>query len=957
MKARSQLPAIPSIDRRFLGWDRPLLVSAAEHLVDHYQVGDVVDMRDAAIAAPTRRGQRRLKERLLVECERREARLVPPEMLGIGDLPELYYRARLTPASPLARRRTWAAALRGLPVADLERIVGEPPAPNDERGWDALGGAIAQLQLQVGAGGYRFEEVAEVCRSTVELLADDSDRWDILARVQIDFERRLEALGFSDPALERLTALLGELRDPGRDLWLLGVAELPGIAAAFVRAAPRRVFALIHAPSEEAESFDDLGRIDPHAWAGRTIPLQDVQLRIAPDPAGQAATVLDALGDLGEIAPDEVVVGMPDDSLRSYVEERLHDAGVSTHFAAGTGMEQSPAYRLLEAVAAYLEGGAWHDFAALLRHPDIERRLGPRPIEDADDYFGRRLPQRIATHGRTAAAIRADGGWGEGLEQLLRPLRGERALAEWPLPITDLLVAVYGGRRLDPDRPEDDAAIRVLRQIREAAASIRGLPPELSCHCSAPLAIRSILDEIRSNAVADDPEISTVDLLGWLELPLDDSPHVIITGANEPALPESVNAHPFLPDALRRRLGISDNAHRYARDLFHLTGLLASRRTVRIIAGRVDGEGNPLRPSRLLLTPRGEALARRVREFAADGKVDEGRPSPLEARARTSSAFRLPPHPVLHFEPPERIRVTDFRRYLDDPYRVVLERIIGSVPADDSARELDPLGFGHLAHEVLANFSRGATGSSADPDLVRKSLDKLLDAEAARRFGDHAYPSVYLQIEQLRGRLHRFAAWQAEWVEAGWRTVIVEGTPVEVKEDARTLETPFEVDGVEIIIAGRIDRVDHHAGQDRWAILDYKTSDEHKSPEVVHRTKRDRRWVDLQLPLYRCLVPGLRKVDGSRLIPEGIDPELGFILLSRDLGASCCEIADWGPDDLEEANEVARNIVRELRGGEVAFNGTLPGYPDDPMAALLGARQLAAAQAEDIAEGAAEEDG
>src|SRR5690606_11620935 len=114
-------------------------------------------------------------------------------------------------------------------------------------------------------------------------------------------------------------------------------------------------------------------------------------------------------------------------------------------------------------------------------------------------------------------------------------------------------------RPLDPDRPDDRRTIQVLQEVRDAALALRNLPAELGCRCTAALAIRSILDELGTKAIAEDIELSAIDLLGWLELPLDDAPHVIVTGANEPALPESLNAHRFLPDSLRRRLGLADN--------------------------------------------------------------------------------------------------------------------------------------------------------------------------------------------------------------------------------------------------------------------------------------------------------------------------------------------------------------------------------------------------------------
>src|SRR5690606_26240689 len=112
-----------------------------------------------------------------------------------------------------------------------------------------------------------------------------------------------------------------------------------------------------------------------------------------------------------------------------------------------------------------------------------------------------------------------------------------------------------------------------------------------------------------------------VELLGWLELRLDDAPVAVITGFNEPFLPESVNAHPFLPNSLRERLGLVGNSRRFARDAYELTALVHSRERLRVIAGRRSATGDPLRPSRLAFAVEGETLARRVEQFYAPGEA------------------------------------------------------------------------------------------------------------------------------------------------------------------------------------------------------------------------------------------------------------------------------------------------------------------------------------------------
>ena len=104
----------------------------------------------------------------------------------------------------------------------------------------------------------------------------------------------------------------------------------------------------------------------------------------------------------------------------------------------------------------------------------------------------------------------------------------------------------------------------------------------------------NLLAEAEGAAIPPDPDRAAIELLGWLELHLDDAPVAIVTGFNEPYLPKTVNADAFLPNRLRSALGLEDNAARYARDAYQLTAILHSRDQVRLIAGRRNQHVEPV---------------------------------------------------------------------------------------------------------------------------------------------------------------------------------------------------------------------------------------------------------------------------------------------------------------------------------------------------------------------------
>jgi ATP-dependent helicase/nuclease subunit B len=235
---------------------------------------------------------------------------------------------------------------------------------------------------------------------------------------------------------------------------------------------------------------------------------------------------------------------------------------------------------------------------------------------------------------------------------------------------------------------------------------------------------------------------------------------------------------------------------------------------------------------------------------------------------------------------------------------------------------------------VLEGFADGEMATSEDAEAIQGELARLLDDEARLRFGAQPLPAVRLQIEQLRARFGGFARWQAGWVAQGWRIERAEAVPA---GDG----VAFDVDGVPILLRGKIDRVDRNDRTGEWCVLDYKTSEGGVGPDEAHRRGRAgaKVWVDLQLPLYRRLVPALQASDGGSLVPGEAQESVrvGYVLLSRDAEATGEAFAEWTVEELTEAEEVARGVVRFLRKNHFVFQrDDWKVRAEDPLAAVVG---------------------
>ena len=167
---------------------------------------------------------------------------------------------------------------------------------------------------------------------------------------------------------------------------------------------------------------------------------------------------------------------------------------------------------------------------------------------------------------------------------------------------------------------------------------------------------------------------AAIELLGWLELPLDDAPALIVTGFNEGCVPVAQQDALFVPEALRRHLGLPDQSQRYARDAYNLAMLAASRTHLTLIAGRRTPAQEVLLPSRLLFTCEETPLLSRTLAAFAPQRCSPRPPALLRILQPGQVQARFPmPRPGPLGEPVVSMRVTAFRDYLACPYRYYLQ--------------------------------------------------------------------------------------------------------------------------------------------------------------------------------------------------------------------------------------------------------------------------------------------
>jgi ATP-dependent helicase/nuclease subunit B len=861
------------------------------------------DLSSTVVALPGSRAGRLLVERL---GQVQPSDWQPPTIVTTGQLTDEFLHLDSPSAARLVRTLSWEQALRKLSDSELGALVSRPPEVHESAAWRRLASEVRGVFATLSAEGLDFATVSEKAMGSRS--RGEQRRWEALCKAQALAEDYLAKAELCDPHRGRLAALKrGDLIDPERPVVLVGVVDAIGLVRQLVRAlgqAEGSVHALVFAPEECSDAFDDMGCLEPDAWLERlwTPPLES--WRVALGPEDQSKQVVHSIGRWkGKYSAEQITVGVADREVAPFLERAFQEQDVFARDAEGTGLGSTSPARLLSGIASFLGRGRFADLAGLVRHPDLETYLcagldleGSAPGELFDEYHNDHLPGPQprpwlrAPDGHKVRHSELSQQLGEAVQEWLVPLGGSpRSLSEWAGPVRDVLGAVYGEREFDLSHPGERLLQAGLKGLAKGLEHISELPDSANPEVGAAEALEILLGEIAAERVpprAAAAGEAAVELLGWLELAMDEAPALVLTGFNEGFMPEAVQGDGWLPDGLRQELGLPDDRGRLARDLYTLEWLMNSREEFVLISGRRTLDGDPLRPSRLAFHGSPQQALEGVRHFLSkeEGEVSDA-VTPL-GRAK----LKTPPL----LTPPSFWSASAFSEYLGSPYVFCLRRLAGLRTLDDRDQEMGPMLFGIIGHEVLNQFGQSDLITSTDPKAIAGFLNEALISECSKRFGRAPLPAVQLQSRQLAYRLDLFARRQAARTADGWHIEKVEWAPSE--------PVSLDVDGEAAALVGRIDRIDQHE-DGRWAILDYKFGEKAKYPKTEHL--RWGEWVNVQLPLYALLA---REVIGEA------HPELGYFNLAATDSDSGVQLAkEFDGATLDAALDTARQVVREVR--------------------------------------------
>jgi ATP-dependent helicase/nuclease subunit B len=926
-KHRAEMsPSSSKAKDRFVDWRRLPLSATAEILQEEFAAAGRLDMNEVVLVLPTTRAGHRLMEILVDRTGSRGIRFRPPLITTIGSVPELLYSASKPLASRIQQQLAWTAAFSRVSPAKMEHLMRFAPERDDYSGWQGLANLVARWHRELAANDLDFSDLAEAIVDSGN--SRELARWKGFAEVQRHYLDVLHEAGLWDQQTARHVAISrGDCRTD-KHIILVGLVDLDVVFRKMVEQIRGRVSVISFGDPEHRDWFDDLGCLRVEPWQHVVLPIRDEELLVAQGTTDMFRMVNRELRKLdGQYAREEISIVLGDVSEMPGLISSLNEAGVTAHDVGGTALGRTRPFILAEQLVHWLSSGTFASLATLARHPDMYDWLVQECgnddwLTELDLYQNNRLPfffDASLSHLRFEDTDRDGERLYQNLEKAVRALTdlvaplagiapagesspdteddGLRPVTQWAEPWRHVILTIFSRAIMDSERNADRRTLVACRALLDGLNELRKCQDLLREPVPAATAIQWVLDRGNSEFVVDPLEPEAMELGGWLDAPWEESKVTLVMKVNEGFVPSPDTSAMFIPDSIRQKLGLDDNRRRYARDAWSIGMVLHSREVKRLMVLRANDDGDPLLPGRLLFTGTAQALAgRTLRLFGPGETLPRMKKSAMSGRPVKQQL--VIPQPFPDHQSINSMRVTDFKVYLQCPYRYYLSRVLRLEPLADDAEELDAAQFGSLLHHIVENFGRSDARNSADAAEIEEWTVKYLDRVSLARYGREPVPAVTVQIAQARLRLQAFAAWQAEHRASGYQIFEVEREKTSCKID---------LDGVPFELRGQIDRIDIDHDRRVIGVYDYKTGEKADSPRNYHQDKQGN-WLDLQLPLYEFIL-------GVFDLPKNYQVEFGLICLARETGRTTLQLADWTRDELDAAHEAAREVMRKVRQG------------------------------------------
>ena len=889
----------------------PCLSRAADLIIENHCQSKNYDFSNVTIILPGSRAGRRLLEILCEKLANKNSLFSPPNFLTPGKFCELFisFSDSEKIASDVEEIFAWILALKN--EKNAVEVLLNNPAPENFN-YLSLALNVRQIYNELAGDLISFDDVAKAMSENER----ECERWLALDEIHKSYFKCLEMAGVTDKALAITKTFQAGNQIKFFDyIYVIGVVDIFERFRLALNSLADKIIIISHG---ENEWFNPDGELKQDVDFENMDELIS-KIKFCGNHSEQAAeTVTFFRGLEGKYSSRDIIISAPDDDVRRPLKQFLDEVKIPNHDSIGTVFAQTEIGILLKSITDYINDKNVKTFLNLICHPVIEKFICPDKnkfsilIKNVQEFASEHVleltdSEKFDEKPQLKKVI-------ENIDCLIMSLCEVDNIKGCVNKINGILAELYNvGHASSVSHICPSFHIDAIKKWCELADRIISSNVELNESIDSAKTIKLMCQLLAVEKLVPESETETVDIIGWLELPLDDAPVVVLTGMNEGIVPESKLSHVFLPNSLRNKLGIQDNSRRLNRDRYYLRSIIQSAEKVLVTMGKYSSKQDPLLPSRLLLDVSGKNQAKIIEKFYNVFNVGHALDRRMPGSSVSTTAQPKPPNSEQYNIVPDRhagsvsnslpddenifldskvkkLGVTRFKDFLECPYRFYL-KYKKIIPCKDLTKEMPAWQFGNVVHKVLEKFGKINEAKTDNQNVIRSILKKLLDEVIVEEFGNDPHVAVLIQKDSIIKRLNVFADVQAKRFENNWLI--------------RETEQMLEIELGEFKITGKVDRIDEKYSQK--SIIDYKTSSTIKDVYLAHYNKKEEKWKDLQLPLYAYW--GKKQNNGKI-------PETAYFIIQKDTKKINVLEYQWNENEISDAINTAMEIFKKINSNE-----------------------------------------
>lgn len=833
---------------------RQVIKDLAYELFLKHKAGRLLDLSDYTMLLPGKRAGRRLMEILSEICAEEKTLFLPPktetDISFMRSLCREFVGNKMV--SPFETADIWRKVLKGNSslLPDIITTIEEGESVPDNV-FASLGDSLAKLRKELFLNQIGLKDIIE----KGDLPTDEEiKRYETIGKLFLAYETKLDVYGLADEA-KTLKLILDAPKGGLKKIYLFACRDnIPFLLKLFRREDYDVKLLLVG----DAAWFDETGLLKKDAAFPPTKALLSPMTRIFPTPLEEAEEIyLSLLNETGErtLSQCDVTIASQDSGICSFLRVFAKE-DLTFHEASGKPWRETEPGFFCQALTELLMNPNAKACVEFLRLPCVERAAVSEiktfhNLEEVLPVFTKILSERLGEHPKS---------WMFEshpnqdplklflfLKELAKPWRQKLTKNQWLEVWKNTLTKLKTSQS-----PEDQSSWQQTDALAETLAASRIEEEEIS----GDVFLKRLEAQAKKTHVTIQTDADAIDVTGWLEVVLDDSPVIFICDINEGILPKVKASDVFLPDKLRARLGMSCGEDTIRRDRYYLRLLLDKDARTYLFACRQSLDGTYRTLSRLLCDESEDPIdrAKYVESFYAKAqggsaklyaslflpKFEAGSlPDPLMGTVRASLSS---------------ISASNLNAFRECPFKFALRQL--GVQSDSLVfREMSPNILGTLAHHVMQKFAEAKMSGSlpSEEEKTNAFFAETLQALCGKFFGSSLPPLANFQIMQLREKLALFSKEHLDWEKEGWEIIMA--------------EKKFEKEIKGVRLTGKLDRLDRNASrQDSVCVIDYKTGATAKSEKEMLE--------DLQLPAYLKLL--------EDVFPPEVERRYAFVNFSAD---------------------------------------------------------------------------